>query len=98
MQVDLRYQDDIIGLSRPDLTVTVIIAQSTTVIEFEGDSIPADGTSGPHHVEDEPIEHGGERLFWPDEEIRILLQFDVERPGTWQLSLRGSSFMMLDII
>ncbi|MBA4694624.1 MAG: hypothetical protein H2066_02075 [Candidatus Poseidoniales archaeon] len=98
LQVDLRYQDDIIGLSRPDLTVTVIIAQSTTVIEFEGDSNPADGTSGPHHVEDEPIEHGGERLFWPDEEIRILLQFDVERPGTWQLNLRGSSFMMLDII
>ena len=32
------------------------------------------------------------------EEIRILLQFEVERPGTWQLNLRGASYMFLDII
>ena len=98
LQVDLRYQDDIIGLSRPDLKVTIIIAQSTTVIEFEGDSNPTDGISGPHYAEDEPIESGGNRLLWPEEEIKILLQFEVERPGTWQLNLRGSSFMKLDIL
>ena len=43
LNIDLRYQDDVIGISRPDLEVTVIIAGSTTVIEFEGDSNPADG-------------------------------------------------------
>jgi len=98
LQVDLRFQDDIIGLSRPDLQVTIIIAQSTTVIEFEGDSNPADGMQGPYSVQNEPLNHGGDRLLWPEEEIRILLQFEVERPGTWQLNLRGSSYMMLDII
>ena len=43
LQVDLRYQDDVTGLSRPDIQVTVIIAQSTTVIDLEGDNNPTDG-------------------------------------------------------
>ena len=98
LQVDLRYEDDLIGLTRPDLEVTVIIAQSTTKIEFEGDNNPIDGSSGPYKVESEPINHNGDRLLWPGEEIRILLQFEVDRPGNWQLSLRGSSFMNLDVI
>ena len=38
LQIDLSYQDDLVGISRPDLEVTVIIAQSTTVIDFQGDS------------------------------------------------------------
>lgn len=98
LQIDLRYQDDFTGISRPDLEVTVIIAQSTTVIEFQGDSNPADGMQSVYKVNDEPLNLAGDRLLWPDEEIRILLQFEVERPGSWQLNLRGSSYMLLDII
>ena len=98
LNIDLRYQDDVIGISRPDLEVTVIIAGSTTVIEFEGDSNPADGIDGAYNVQNEPLNIGDDRLLWPNEEIRILLQFEVERPGTWQLNLRGASFMFLDII
>ena len=98
LNIDLRYQDDVTGISRPDLEVTVIIAGSTTVIEFEGDSNPADGIDGAYNVQNEPLNIGDDRLLWPNEEIRILLQFEVERPGTWQLNLRGASFMLLDII
>ncbi len=98
LQIDLRYQDDVLGISRPDLEVTIIIASSTTIIEFQGDSNPSDGIQGPYNVQDEPLNIGGDRLLWPNEEIRILLQFQVDRPGNWQLNLRGSSFMMLDII
>ena len=98
LNIDLRYQDDVIGISRPDLEVTVIIAGSTTVIEFQGDSNPADGIDGAYNVQNEPLNIGDDRLLWPNEEIRILLQFEVERPGTWQLNLRGASFMLLDII
>ena len=98
LQIDLRYQDDIVGISRPELEVTIIIAQSTTVIEFQGDSNPADGMQGVYKVNDEPLDLAGDRLLWPEEEIRILLQFEVERPGTWQLNLRGASYMFLDII
>ena len=98
LQIDLSYQDDLVGISRPDLEVTVIIAQSTTVIDFQGDSNPADGIQGVYKVNNEPLDLGGDRLLWPNEEIRILLQFEVERPGTWQLNLRGASYMLLDII
>ena len=65
LQIDLRYQDDIVGISRPDLEVTIIIAQSTTVIEFQGDSNPADGMQGAYKVNDEPLDLAGDRLLWP---------------------------------
>ena len=61
LQIDLSYQDDVIGITRPDLEVTVIIAQSTTIIEFEGDSNPADGMQGVYRVTDEPLNLGGDR-------------------------------------
>jgi hypothetical protein len=98
LQVDLRYQDDIIGLSRPDIVVSIIIDESNTILEFEGDSNPTDGISGPHYVEDEPLNLEGDRLLWPGERIKIILEFELERPGTWELFLRGSSFLFLDII
>tara|TARA_Y100000994_G_scaffold48492_2_gene38039 strand:+ start:1523 stop:3406 length:1884 start_codon:yes stop_codon:yes gene_type:complete len=98
MQIDLRFQDDLLGLTRPDLKVTILIAQSSTVIDFQGDSNPVDGIDGAYKTENEPLNLEGDRLLWPDEQIRVLVDFDVERPGTWELYLRGSSFMNLDII
>ncbi len=98
LQVDLRYQDDLLGITRPGVKVTIIIADSSTVIEFEGDNNPVDGLSGPHNIQDEPLNLEGDRLLWPGEQIRILLEFEVQRPGNWQLHLRGGSFLLLDII
>lgn len=98
LQIDLRYQDDFVGLTRPDAKVTIIVDQAITEIEFEGDQNPVDGIDGAYRVEDEPLNLGGDRLLWPDEKLKILLEFDVERPGTWELYLRGASFMKLDII
>ena len=98
MQIDLRYQDDVLGLTRPSLKVTVLIAQSNTIFEFEGDSNPTDGIDGAYRIENEPLNLEGDRLLWPEEQIRILIEFDVERPGTWELFLRGSSFINLEII
>jgi len=98
MQLDLRFQDDLLGLTRPDLKVTILIAQSSTVIDFQGDSNPVDGIEGAYKTENEQLNLEGDRLLWPDEQIRVLVDFDVERPGTWELYLRGSSFLNLDII
>ena len=65
LQIDLSYQDDLVGISRPDLEVTVIIAQSTTVIDFQGDSNPADGIQGVYKANNEPLDLGGDRLHGP---------------------------------
>ena len=51
------------------------------MIDFQGDSNPADGIQGVYKVNNEPLDLGGDRLLWPNEEIRILLQFEVERLG-----------------
>ena len=98
LQIDLRYQDDFAGLTRPDTKVTIIVDQVITEIEFEGDQNPTDGMDGAYRVEDEPLNLNGDRLLWPNEKIKILLEFDVERSGTWELHLRGASFMKLEII
>jgi len=98
IEIDLRYQDDVVGVSRPDLRLTLIIDDKTKVIDFEGDSNPLDGIDGPHRVEDEPLNLDGERLLWPGEVVKVLLEFELERPGNWELHLRGSSLVGLDII
>jgi len=98
LQVDLRFTDDILGVSKPDLKVSIIIAESITTIEFDGNSQFGQTNNAPYRIENEPINHGGDRLLWPDEEIKILLEFQIDRPGTWELNLRGNSYMFLDII
>ena len=37
------------------------------------------------------------RLLWPDDVVRARIVFTVDRPSTWELHLRGSSFIKLDI-
>lgn len=98
LQVDLRFTDDFLGFSKPDLKVSIIIAESITTIEFEGSGNLGQGNNDPYRVDNEPINHGGDRLLWPGQEIKILLEFQIDRPGTWELNLRGFSYLFLDII
>jgi len=98
LQVDLRFTDDLLGISKPDLKVTIIVAESVTTIEFEGTENFGQTNNGPYNIQNEPLNNGGDRLLWPDEEIKILLEFQIDRPGTWELKLRGSSYLFLDII
>jgi len=95
--IDLRVQGDALGVYTPEMEVKLIIGSSITTLESEDSGIPSTGTQTGHRWEDEPLNLDQGRLLWPDDVVRARIVFTVDRPSTWELHLRGSSFIELDI-
>jgi hypothetical protein len=95
--IDLRVQGDTLGVYTPDMEVKLIIGSSVTNLESEDSGIPSADTENGHRWEDEPLNLDQGRLLWPDDVVRARIVFTVDRPSTWELHLRGSSFIKLDI-
>ncbi|MGA0331484.1 MAG: hypothetical protein ACO3MI_03855 [Candidatus Poseidoniaceae archaeon] len=95
--IDLRVQGDALGVYTPEMEVKLIIGSSVTTLESEDSGIPSTGTQTGHRWEDEPLNLDQGRLLWPDDVVRARIVFTVDRPSTWELHLRGSSFIELDI-
>ncbi|MGA0380320.1 MAG: hypothetical protein ACO3NJ_05925 [Candidatus Poseidoniaceae archaeon] len=95
--IDLRVQGDALGVYTPEMEVKLIIGSSVTTLETEDSGIPSTVTQTGHRWEDEPLNLDQGRLLWPDDVVRARIVFTVDRPSTWELHLRGSSFIELDI-
>jgi len=95
--IDLRVQGDALGVYTPEMEVKLIIGSSITTLESEDSGIPSTGAQTGHRWEDEPLNLDQGRLLWPDDVVRARIVFTVDRPSTWELHLRGSSFIELDI-
>ena len=95
--IDLRVQGDALGVYTPEMEVKLIIGSSITTLESEDSGIPSTGGQTGHRWEDEPLNLDQGRLLWPDDVVRARIVFTVDRPSTWELHLRGSSFIKLDI-
>ena len=95
--IDLRVQGDALGVYTPEMEVKLIIGSSITTLESEDSGIPSTGAQTGHRWEDEPLNLDQGRLLWPDDVVRARIVFTVDRPSTWELHLRGSSFIKLDI-
>ncbi len=97
MVIDLRFTGELSGVNKPELEVSLILASSVTTWNFEAETLPSSSTSNPYTLEDEELQLNGERLLWPEETVRLRLTFVLDRPGTWELHLRGASSMTLVI-
>ena len=95
--IDLRVQGDALGVYTPEMEVKLIIGSSITTLGSEDSGIPSTGGQTGHRWEDEPLNLDQGRLLWPDDVVRARIVFTVDRPSTWELHLRGSSFIKLDI-
>ena len=95
--IDLRVQGDALGVYTPEMEVKLIIGSSITTLESEDSGIPSTGGQTGHRWEDEPLNLDQGRLLWPDDVVQARIVFTVDRPSTWELHLRGSSFIKLDI-
>jgi len=95
--IDLRVQGDALGVYTPEMEVKLIIGSSITDLESDNSGIPNAGAQTGHRWEDEPLNLDQGRLLWPDDVVRARIVFTVDRPSTWELHLRGSSFLELDI-
>lgn len=96
LEIDLKMSSSAGGEWRPDLDVTIIIGTTNTVVSFAGSQTPSSSVE-PYRAEDGVLNLGDVRILWPGDDVRIILEFSVESPGDWQLRLRGSTYIELDI-
>ena len=97
MELDLRFTGEVSGANKPEMEVSLILASTVTTWNFDAEIIPLGGTSNPYTLENEALNLNGERLLWPEETVRLRLTFVLDRPGTWELHLRGASSLNLEI-
>tara|TARA_B100000459_G_C8595150_1_gene209455 strand:+ start:51 stop:2105 length:2055 start_codon:yes stop_codon:yes gene_type:complete len=97
MVIDLRFTGELSGANKPELEVSLLLASSVTTWNFDAETLPSASTSNPYTLEDEELQLNGERLLWPEQTVRLRLTFVLDRPGTWELHLRGASSMILEI-
>ena len=97
MEIDLRFTGDATGAARPALEVSLILGQSVTDWEFEAQPLPDQTLNEPFILTDEPLNLNGNRLLWPEDPLRLRLTFVLDRPGTWELHMRGNSFLELQV-
>lgn len=95
--LDLRFTGDFSGYTKPELDVSLILGSSVTDWSFDADFVPSLSETSPYSLEDEPLNLNGERVLWPEDPVRLRMTFVLDRPGTWELYLRGSSSMELHI-
>ena len=95
--IDLRVQGDAVGVYTPEMDVKLIIGSSVTDLESEDSALPSTGGGTGHRWEDTALNLDKGRLLWPGDAVRARIVFTVDRPSTWELHLRGASFLKLDI-
>ncbi len=97
MELDLRFTGEISGANKPELEISLILGSTVTTWDFEAEIIPVGGTSNPYTLENAELNLNGDRLLWPEDTVRLRVTFILDRPGTWELHLRGASFLNLEI-
>lgn len=97
MELDLRFTGEFSGYNKPELEVALILGSTVTTWDFESDFVPSVSATSPYTLEDENLNLNGERVLWPGDPVRLRMTFVLDRPGTWELHLRGSSSLVLEI-
>lgn len=95
--VDFRHQTETGGLLRPAVDFRLILGQSVTDWSFESEFVPTSSEYQPYTLEDELLDSGTSRVLWKDDQIRLIMVVTLDRPGTWELNLRGPSKIEMEL-
>jgi hypothetical protein len=95
--VDFRHQTETGGLLRPAVDFRLILGQSVTDWSFDSEFVPSSSAYEPYTLEDESLDLGAKRVLWKDAQIRLIMVVTLDRPGTWELNLRGPSKIEIEI-
>lgn len=95
--VDFRHQTETGGLLRPAVDFRLILGESVTDWSFESEFIPTSSEYQPYTLEDELLDSGASRVLWKDDQIRLIMVVTLDRPGTWELNLRGPSKIEMEL-
>ena len=95
-ELDFRHQTEAGALFRPAMEVRLILGQNVNVWSFDQTLLPSN-TYEPYTLSDESLSQSSGRVMWLDDPIRLIITATIDRPGTWELNMRGASFLKMDI-
>ena len=96
LTVDLVFSDDVGGISSPDLVVDLWIGSSSNSWTIAGGS-PGSPKDGAYTIEEANLDLSRGRMLRPGDEVGLSIAFEVDRPTTWELRLRGDSRLIVPI-
>ncbi len=98
MIIDLRIQEDGVGMVRPDLYIELILGHSTNswTISAPGPNT-SPGNQEPYVLENQELDLTNGRILSPLDQVLMRLSFDIDQPVTWELHLAGNSEIILPI-
>lgn len=97
LSVDFIQQTESFGIFRPEAEIRLITGQNVNSWIFESTSFSSPSAYEPYRLEDEAMVYDDSRVVWPDDQVKIFISIVLDQPGTWELRLRGNSFINLDI-
>ncbi|HJM66807.1 MAG TPA: hypothetical protein QF555_04605 [Candidatus Thalassarchaeaceae archaeon] len=95
--VDLTIEEDPGEFLRPDLNIILAIGPSSNEWTIEGQPGTPLTTATEYRLEDEQIDLTSGRILAPNDVIQLTLSFEIDRPVTWNLGLRGSTYVDIPI-
>ena len=95
--VDLSIEEDPGEFIRPDLNIILAIGPSSNEWTIEGQPGTPLTTATEYRLEDEQIDLTSGRILAPNDVIQLTLSFEIDRPVTWNLGLRGSTYFDIPI-
>ncbi len=96
MSIDFRHQTETGALFRPALDIRLVLGANVNTWTFEATTLPTTSYE-PYRLDKEPLDLSEGRVLWNDEPVRLILTFSLDRPGSWELNMRGASFFEFDV-
>ena len=95
--IELDIEEDPGSYLRPDLNIILALGPSTNEWTIQGQSGNPLSEAEEYRLEDEALDLSNGRLLSPGDLIQITLTFEIDRPVTWQLGLKGASYVDIPV-
>ena len=95
--IELEIEEDPGTYLRPDLNIILALGPSTNEWTIQGQSGNPIAEVEDYRLEDEALDLSNGRLLSPGDLVQITLTFEIDRPVTWKLGLKGDSYVDIPV-
>jgi len=97
LTIDFMQQTETLGVFRPEAEIRLITGDNVHIWQFQSTTFSTPSAYEPYEVNNEPLTFSDSGVLWPGQQVKLFVSIVLEQPGTWELNLRGSSFLELNI-
>ena len=95
--IELEIEEDPGSYLKPDLNIILALGLSTNEWTIQGQSGNPLSEADDYRLEDEALDLSNGRLLSPGDQVQITLTFEIDRPVTWKLGLKGDSYVDIPV-